>query len=115
MKWKELDYLKLTWNDFELLSWAGISEDKYTMLQKLWNGELSLSPEVETKLIGLCKPFIEEYQKHYVKKFNLRDTLSSLSKFLQFLINLHTLQEAYGQELQTLLEKVLDFLFSQLE
>lgn len=110
--WGELS--NFTWAELRTLKWADLSVDKYTLLQKLWNDEVSLSPEAENKLKDLCKPFANEYQKHYGKKLNIKDSLSSAVKFLRLLMDIHKLYIDYGPEIQKALAVILDFLFSQL-
>lgn len=110
MKWHELEHF--TWTEVSALTWAEIKEDQYTLLQKLWNREITLSPIAEKKLLALCEPFVEEYQRHCGQKFSLRDFLTSSSHFLTILRNLLELQEKYHPQIKAFLRFLIDSLSS---
>ena len=108
--WGELS--NFTWGDLSSLKWANISEDKYSLLQKFWNKEIYLTPEAEIKLKEMCKPFADEFQKHYGKKFDFKILLTSALTFLQVLQEFRTLYTELAPLLRELLDNVLDFLSS---
>lgn len=107
MKWSELQ--EFIWEDFSLLSWADIAEDKYTLLQKFWNGEVQLSPEAVSKLQELCRSFYEDYKNHvkpYTPNFH-PDFWRSAKYFAQFLREAKSFLDESGIDLQVF---VRDFL-----
>lgn len=99
-----------TWAELKTLQWCDIKDDKYTILQRYWNGEITLSPETEAKFKELCSPFADEYYRRYNKKINFKDFLTSASQCVALLRNLVALGEEFQQPVQELVQNIFDCL-----
>ncbi len=108
MKWD--DVKRFTWQELLAFRWAELTDHEVDLLQKYWNKELQLSPEIAHKLQVLCEPFAKEYNKRYKRKFSFKDFLSAASSASTLIRNVQSMGEEYREPFLNLLHAVLDFL-----
>lgn len=114
MKWNELQ--NCTWGELCTLTWNDLKNDKTVILEKVWNGEITLTPEAESKFLLLCEPILNQFQEKYNvtfrEKFSAKDILISSDKYINVLANIITILCFFGIDYEKAYEITKD-LFDQ--
>lgn len=108
MTYKELE--NFTFEELSHLRYSDISLDKFELLRKYNSNELSLPKNVLDKLLILCKPCIEEYEKFYKVKFDFWSYVKNGVTLTQFLLNLLKLNKEFAPTVKEIVEIVCHYI-----
>lgn len=110
---KHSEISAFTHQELNLLQYCNLSTDKFTLLEKSWNKEILLSPNVQQKLIELCQPFTSEYNKLYPETNFIKNLLEDPYTFSRTLLTLSKLGKEWYPYLKPLFDHLVNW-FSQL-
>ena len=99
-----------TFEELSNLTLGDISLDKFELLKKYNSNELPIPKSVLDKLLILCEPCIEEYEKAYNTKFDFWSYVKNGVTLTQFLLNLSKLGKEFAPIIKVIIETVYHYI-----